>query len=189
MNFRLQLLAIIFAGWNSPSGSAACGLCMSMRSFTQGRKMHDERRQKYDSAKKTASTVSSNWHGDLTWLHFRWPFLVFFFLTLPSLCCDQCCFIRHVLLLPLSRFGCLWLQSIFIFFGLCVYMHWLTAVESLAARVISRLPFMPNTAGTKMKISVTSRNTSQFCNTKQKKYSLPSTTAQSIVRTFMIMFI
>lgn len=41
-------------------------------------------------------------------------------------------------------------------------MHMLTAVESLEARVISRFPFMPNTAGTRMKISVISWNTSQF---------------------------
>lgn len=52
----------------------------------------------------------------------------------------------------------------------CVDMHMLTAVESLEARVISRFPFMPNTAGTRMKISVISWNTSQFCreNTKCK---------------------
>lgn len=50
----------------------------------------------------------------------------------------------------------------------CVYMHWLTAVDSLEAKVISKFPFMPNTAGTRMKISVTSRNTSQFCNIQQK---------------------
>lgn len=45
----------------------------------------------------------------------------------------------------------------------CFYMHTLTAVESLEARVISRFPFMPNTAGTRMRSSVTSWNTSQFC--------------------------
>lgn len=63
-------------------------------------------------------------------------------------------------------------------FCMRVYMCSLTAVDSRDARVISRFPFMPNTAGTRMKISVTSRNTSQFWNTRQKIYCLPSKTTQ-----------
>lgn len=53
-------------GWNSPRRSAACGLCMSVRSFTLGHNTHDDGRQKYNSVKKTASTMSSIWHVDLT---------------------------------------------------------------------------------------------------------------------------
>lgn len=62
---------------------------------------------------------------------------------------------------------CMWWLNCWL---VCVDMHMLTAVESLEARVISRFPFMPNTAGTRMKISVISWNTSQFCreNTKCK---------------------
>lgn len=39
----------------------------------------------------------------------------------------------------------------------------LTAVDSLEARVISRLPLRPSRAGTRMKTSVTSLNTDQCC--------------------------
>lgn len=82
---------------------------------------------------------------------------------------------------PSSCFSCLWPQSILFFSGACVCMYSLTAVDSLDARVISRLPFMPNTAGTRMKISVTSRNTSQFWNTKQRILL----TTESIVHTMI----
>lgn len=42
----------------------------------------------------------------------------------------------------------------------------LTAVESLDARVISRFPFSPSRAGTRMKTSVTFWKTSQCCKVK-----------------------
>ena len=49
----------------------------------------------------------------------------------------------------------------------------LTAVESLEARVISKLPFRPSRAGTKMKISLISMYTGQCYNmTHISRYSL-----------------
>lgn len=44
----------------------------------------------------------------------------------------------------------------------------LTAVESLEANVISRLPLSPSSAGTRMKTSDTSVNTVQCCNDHRK---------------------
>lgn len=53
----------------------------------------------------------------------------------------------------------------------CFHVSKLTAVESLEARVISRFPFMPNTAGSRMKICVFSWNTSQLCHESTRNTS------------------
>lgn len=146
------------------------GLHGSVRSFTRGQKPRDEKRQKYNSERGRRrrgypDNQFTNYQISLQVRHSLLCIYIFHCIVLNSVCKIvntshlrlTCFFVRGRCVCV-----CVWITWAV---GLCVcfYMHTLTAVESLEARVISRFPFMPNTAGTRMRSSVTSWNTSQFC--------------------------